>query len=280
MSHGADVEVSGYRVRILVDGDSGPVVVLCSGLGGRALHWSDTAADLAGDHTVLRFDRPGTPVTPPPWPTVQAEADRIAAVLDAVPGAERAVVAGHSVGGFYAEAFARLYPHRTRAVLLLDSSIATERRRPALPLPAKLTAAHAGAALLRTLHLDEPVAGVGLALAQRRRPGGLDAPMRAQICSAASDPEFLPALFTEYVGYHELAAELYHLRIRHPLPPVPRMVATAHTGWRTRRWRAQQLELAADLGADHVTVAPAGHLVMIERPHRVAGLIRTLARGT
>jgi pimeloyl-ACP methyl ester carboxylesterase len=279
VSRGADVEVGGYRVRILVDGDAGPAVVLCSGLGGRALHWSDTATDLANDHTVVRFDRPGKPTTPPPRPTVRGEADRIAAVLDAVQPADKAVVVGHSVGGFYAEAFARLYPQRTRALLLLDSSIAAQHHRLALPLRVKLAAAHAGAALLRKLHLDEPLARAGLALAQRRRPGGLDAQICAQLRSAATDPAFLTSLFTEYVGYHELAAELYQLRDRHPLPPVPRMVATAHTGWRTRRWLAQQVRLAEVLGADHVTVAPAGHLLMVERPHRTADLIRTLARA-
>lgn len=278
MSRGAHVEAGGYRVHTLIDGHSGPIVVLCSGLGGRALHWSDTVADLAGDHTVVRFDRPGTSVTRRPGRrTVRGEAKRIAAVLDAVPGANQAVVVGHSIGGFYAEAFTRLYPQRTRALLLLDSSIAAEHRRLALPLRAKLTAAQAAARLLHALRLGAPLGRAGLTLAQRRRPGGLDGQMRAQICTAATEPEFLTALFTEYVGYHELSAELYALRAGHPLPPVRRMVVTAHTGWRTRRWRAQQIQLAKTLDAEHLTVAPAGHLAMIEQPHRTADLIRGIA---
>lgn len=278
MSRGADVEVGGYRVRVLVDGDTGPLVVLSSGLGGRALHWSDTVADLARDHTVVRFDRPGTPVTPTPRSrTVRGEAERIASVLDAAQCDDKAVVVGHSVGGFYAEAFARLYPHRTGAVLLLDSSIAARHRRFALPLRPKVIAADAAAGLLHTLGLQKPLARAGLMLAQRRRPGGLDSRMRDQIDSAANDPEFLRALLTEYGGYHELAAELYALRTGIPLPPVPRVVATAHMGWRTRRWRAQQIELAGTLRAEHVTITPAGHLVMIERPRRTADLIRSVA---
>lgn len=278
VSHRAAVEVGGYRVRILVDGGTGPLVMLCSGLGGRALHWSDTVAELAHDHIVVRFDRPGTPVTRAPGPrTVRQEAQRIAAVLDAVRGADDAVLVGHSVGGFYAEAFARLYPRRTRALLLLDSSIASDRRRLALPLHAKVAAAEATATLLRRLHLQEPVARAGLTLAQRRRPEGLDAPMCAEIRGAASESGFVTALLTEYVGYHELAAELCRLRAGHPLPPVRRMVATAHTGWRSRRWRAQQIRLAETLGAEHVTITPAGHLVMIEQPGRTADLIRTVA---
>lgn len=278
MSHRALVEVGGYRVRVLVDGDTGPVVVLCSGLGGRALHWSDTAAELADDHTVVRFDRPGTPVTRTPGRrTVRAEAERIAAVLDAVSVRDDVVVVGHSVGGLYAEAFARLHPHRTRALLLLDSSIASDRRRLLLPPPVKVAAADATARLLRRLHLQSPLARAGLTLAHRRRPGGLDTRTRAEIRCTAREPRFLTALFTEYVEYHELAAELFRLRAGHPMPPVPRVVATAHLGWRTRRWRARQIRLAEALGAEHVTIAPAGHLVMIERPHRTADLVRLLA---
>ncbi|WP_205874113.1 alpha/beta fold hydrolase [Mycobacterium camsae] len=278
MSHRAFVEVGGYRVRVLVDGDTGPVVVLCSGLGGRALHWSDTVTELADDHTVVRFDRPGTPVRRTPGRrTVRAEAERIATVLDAVPSPEGAVLVGHSVGGFYAEAFARLHPHRTRALLLLDSSIASDRRRLGVPPPVKVAAAEAAARLLHRLHLQSPLTRAGLTLAQRRRPGGVDGRTYSEIHCTASEPGFLSALFTEYVEYRELAAELFRLRADHPLPAVPRVVATAHLGWRTRRWRARQIRLAEALGAEHVTIAPAGHLVMIERPHRIADLVRLTA---
>ena len=95
VSDRVDVEVDGYRVRVHIDGNSGPVVVLCSGLGGRQLHWSDTVADLARDHTVVRFDRPGTPVAGTPTlnarRTVRGEAARIAAAL---PSPKKRAVAG------------------------------------------------------------------------------------------------------------------------------------------------------------------------------------------
>jgi pimeloyl-ACP methyl ester carboxylesterase len=281
MSHRIDVEVGEYRVQILIDGNTGPVVLLCSGLGGRALHWGDTVANLADDHTVVRFDRPGTSLMRTTATgvrrTVRGEADRIAAVLDAVRRTDRAFLVGHSVGGFYAEGFARLYPHRTRALLLLDSSIAPDHpRRLTLPLPVKLAVADAAATLLTGLHLQTPLARAGLTLAQRRRPGGLDAQTTCEIRSAASEPGFTAALLGEYAAYHELAAELSTLRAGCPLPPVPRLVVTAHTGWRTNRWRTKQIRLARALGAEHVTIAPAGHLIMIEQPLRIADLVRTI----
>jgi pimeloyl-ACP methyl ester carboxylesterase len=82
------------------------------------------------------------------------------------------------------------------------------------------------------------------------------------------------ALLAEYVSYHELAAELCTLRATHPL-----LVVTAHTGLRTRRWRTHQIRLAAALGAEHITIAPAGHLVMVEQPLRTADCIRSIAAG-
>ena len=283
VSDRVDVEVDGYRVRVHIDGNSGPVVVLCSGLGGRQLHWRDTVADLARDHTVVRFDRPGTPVAGTPAlnarRTVRGEAARIAAVLDAVGQPNSAVVVGHSVAGFYTEGFARLYPDRARALLLLDSSIAPDHPLLALPGPAKLAAADAAAALLDKSHLRTALGRAGLTLLQRRRPGGLDARARYEIRSTAADPGLVTSLLTEYAAYHELAAELCALRADRPLPPVPRMVVTAHRGWRTQPWRARQIRLAAALGAEHETIAPAGHLVMIEQPLRTADVIRRIGRS-
>ncbi|OBJ51723.1 alpha/beta fold hydrolase [Mycobacterium sp. 1423905.2] len=283
MTDHLDIDFGGYRVQILVDGNTGPVVVLCSGLGGRALHWDDTVADLADDHTVVRFDRPGTPVMPTPGErrTVRGEADRIAAALNAVHRAQKAVVVGHSVGGFYAEGFARWYPERTRALLLLDSSIASDHRLlPALPVRARLAGAGITATLLTTLHLQTPLSRAGLALVQRRRPGGLDDRTLAEIRCAAAEPGFIAALLTEHAVYYELAAEVCTLRADRSLPPVPRVVATAHTGWRSRRWLRQQVRLAEALDARHLTIAPVGHFVMVEKPRATADLIRRTACGS
>jgi len=187
------------------------------------------------------------------------------------------VIVGHSLGGLYAEGFARLYPDRTRALLFLDSSIASDRPwRLAMPLPAKLAAADAAATLLDTLRLQAPLGRAALTLLHRRRPGGLDAQTRSEIRCAATEPGFPAALLREYAVYHELTAELCALRESCPLPPVRRMVVTAHTGWRTHSWRIKQIRLAKALGAEHVTVAPAGHLIMVEQPQRTADLIRTI----
>lgn len=53
--------------------------------------------------------------------TMEQAADVVAAYLDKV-GVEKAVVAGHSMGGYVAQAFAKNYPTRTLGLALLNST--------------------------------------------------------------------------------------------------------------------------------------------------------------
>jgi pimeloyl-ACP methyl ester carboxylesterase len=275
------VDIGAGQARIVVDRGPGPLVVLCSALGGSPIDWDDTVGCLAADHTVIRFDwpemRPASPATPGRPLSVRGEADRIAAVLDALGAPEPVVVVGHSLGGLHAEGFARVHPHRTSALLLLDSSIA-ETHRPWLPRRARLAAADTigvGAAALRVHTL---MIRAGLSVIHRRRPAGLDQHARAEIRYAATDPGFLTAVLREYAAYPDLCAELWTLRATRPLPPVARRVVTADLGRRTHRWRTRQIQLAHLLGAEHTTINPAHHHVMIEHPDLVADLIRQIAR--
>jgi pimeloyl-ACP methyl ester carboxylesterase len=70
-----------------------------------------------------------------------AHADDLAAVLDHL-GVERAVVVGHSMGGFVAAAFAAAYPDRVASVLLVDGG---------LPLPPVPEGMSTDAALAATI---------------------------------------------------------------------------------------------------------------------------------
>ncbi|MFJ6935907.1 alpha/beta fold hydrolase [Streptomyces sp. NPDC101132] len=135
------VRVDGVPVHVRVEG-SGPVAVLSAGLGLGWYDWDPVVPFLAPHRTVVRFDRPGHGLSGPAAapPTAAGEARRIAAVLDALGLSDRGpvTVAGHSAAGFHAEAFARLHPGRTAALLLVDGSVAGAA---AAPLPALRTAA-------------------------------------------------------------------------------------------------------------------------------------------
>ncbi|MGW7454395.1 alpha/beta fold hydrolase, partial [Streptomyces sp. NPDC054787] len=131
---GRFVRVDGAALHVLVEG-RGPVCVLSAGLALAWFDWDPVAALLvARGRTVVRFDRPGhglsVPATVPP--TTAGEARRIAGLQDALGLTGPVTVVGHSIAGFHAEAFARLYPQRTAALVLLDSSV-EETPRALLP---------------------------------------------------------------------------------------------------------------------------------------------------
>ncbi|REK87088.1 alpha/beta fold hydrolase, partial [Streptomyces inhibens] len=130
---GRFLRVDGVPLHVLTEG-SGPVCVLSGGLGMAWFDWDAVAALLAPHRTVVRFDRPGLGLSAPAPapPTLAAEADRIAHLLDALGHFGPATVVGHSLAGFHAEAFARLHPDRCAGAVLVDGSV-EERPRPRLP---------------------------------------------------------------------------------------------------------------------------------------------------
>ncbi|MFF4579325.1 alpha/beta fold hydrolase [Streptomyces sp. NPDC001373] len=86
-------------------------------------------------------------------------------------------------------------------------------------------------------------------------------------------------ILLENSRYPDTAAELLALRARHPLP-APATVLVAHDGGRDRgalRRLARQAALADRLGARFEVAEPAGHLVMLDRPHQVARAVRYAA---
>ncbi|MDP9024583.1 MAG: alpha/beta hydrolase [Candidatus Eremiobacteraeota bacterium] len=112
------------RIDVRVDGDSGDAVVLLSGLALTREIWNRQAEILAEKHRVIRPEFRGTGATNVPEGPYLMEslAGDVAAVLDAL-GIERAAVVGHSLGGYVAIAFARMYAERVARLALVCSRI-------------------------------------------------------------------------------------------------------------------------------------------------------------
>ncbi|MET9961478.1 alpha/beta hydrolase [Streptomyces sp. NPDC006326] len=281
---GGFVRVDGVPLHVVVEG-SGPPVVLCAGLALAWFDWDPVAALLAArGRTVVRFDRPGHGLSAPAPapPTAAGEARRIAGLLDALGlGGAPVTVAGHSVAAFHAEAFARLYAERTAALVLVDPSV-EERPRTALPIGLRTGAA-------RLLGRAVSAAGLPAALgpAVRRaavrasRTGGADPAARDLVRRCYRTGRVWRGALLENARYRDQAAELLALRARHPLAaPVTVLAADDGSGGRAaRRWLERQEELAGRLGARFETAAPAGHLVMLDRPDQVARAVGDAAEG-
>ncbi|MEU5773044.1 alpha/beta hydrolase [Streptomyces venezuelae] len=269
-ARGEFVRIGGVPHHVEVTGD-GPVCVLGAGLGLGWFDWDPVVPLLAPHRTVVRFDRPGLGLSghARAAPTVRGEAERILRVLDAVGlGAARATVVGHSLAGFHAEAFARLYPERTQGLVLVDSSV-EERPRTLLPRGVRVAATRACGALLCATGLPR---AVGPTL---RR---LTAPTPWAWLYGGS--RVWRAALMEYVTYGDAARELAALRRRLPLPEgVPVTVLAAYTGSGSHRWLDRQRDLARTLDAAFRVAIPSGHLVMRDRPAEVARAVLA-ARAT
>ncbi|MDH6707024.1 pimeloyl-ACP methyl ester carboxylesterase [Kitasatospora sp. MAA19] len=276
------LRVDGVPLHVRTEG-SGPVCLLTGGLGGSWFDWDLVVPFLTPYRTVVRFDRPGhglsapEPATGQPAPTVAGEVERIRAVLDGLGLRGRCTVVGHSLGGFHAEAFARLHPDRAAGLVLVDSSVEPAARPYPAPGARDLAArALAGAATAVAVpYLFGPAARrLAARLSTVRREDLAPAPL-VRHCYRTG--RALRALLRENVRYLDMAAELDGLRRTLPLSDgLPITVLAADDGCRTRRtedWLAGQRELAALLGADYRTTAPAGHLVMFDRPDAVASAV-------
>ncbi|MFD3312327.1 alpha/beta hydrolase [Streptomyces sp. NPDC058694] len=266
------VRILGVPHHIRVDG-TGPVCVLSGGLGMAWFDWDPVVPLLAPHRTVVRFDRPGLGLSghARAWPTLIGETERIARVLDAVGVGTPATVVGHSLAGFHCEAFARLFPERTAGLVLVDSSVEEAprgRRAPefsdACTWVGGTVLAAAGVPRLLGPLLRRTAVRVG------RHSGG-DPASDDLVRGAYSTSRFLHAVLGENARYRDQAVELASLRGRVPLDS-PVMVLAAYDGG-SRGWLDRQRVLAELLGGALRVSAPAGHLVMLDRPQDVVDAI-------
>ncbi|MCF3184899.1 alpha/beta fold hydrolase [Streptomyces polychromogenes] len=285
---GRFLRVDAAVLHTLIEGEGegegeGPPVVLSAGLAMAWFDWDEVAALLvAAGRTVIRFDRPGhglsAPATAPS--TAAEEARRIAGLLDALGVTEPVTVVGHSLAGFHAEAFARLHPDRTAALVLVDSSVEEAAPRRLLPAPLRTGAA-------RALGRAFTAAGLPAALGPAARRAAVRASRagnRGTVDPAARDlvhrcyrtGRVWQGILLENSRYPDTAAELLALRAAHPLR-APATVLAAYDGGHgraARRWLARQAALAGRLGARFEVAESAGHLVMLDRPHQLARAVR------
>jgi pimeloyl-ACP methyl ester carboxylesterase len=119
-----DVEVEGGVLRVARWPGDGPVAIAAHGITGNALSWAEVARQLGGTVTLVAPDLRGRGESwPLPGPYgMRTHAGDLIRVLDAV-GADRAVFAGHSMGGWVVGTAAALYPDRVERLVLVDGGL-------------------------------------------------------------------------------------------------------------------------------------------------------------
>jgi pimeloyl-ACP methyl ester carboxylesterase len=272
-----------HGIHVVVDG-TGPPVVLCGGLGGNWFDWDEVADLLVADgHRVIRIDRPGYGLSEPEpgHPTVRGEAARIRMVLYELDVDLPAVLVGHSLGGFYAEAFARLYPAQTTGLIWLDASLAQPEPKGRSRL-ARIARARRMARLLTALGLPRWLGPVAYrSTLGTRYPGGLPDSTRVVSDRVFRRDEYFEALMVELAACDSLESEIVDIRAHFPLfgPRVVVAVQGLHRTWSSARWVEKQRSFAVAMRAAFVLLGPAAHHVMIDRGPEVAAIIRRLTRS-
>ncbi len=118
------VDVGGYRMHIVCQGQGSPAILLESGLGDDWLSWLKVQPDVAKFTRVCSYDRAGMGFSDPtPKPrTSTAIAEELHTLLDRARVAPPYIVVGHSWGGLNVRMFASLYRSEVVGMVLVDSS--------------------------------------------------------------------------------------------------------------------------------------------------------------
>jgi pimeloyl-ACP methyl ester carboxylesterase len=118
------VDVGRHRLEVTVAGDGPPAVVIEPSFGGWARDWRAIAEDLAGDTTVVTYDRAPYGASSPARDarTPHDIANDLDGVLEAVGVKGPLVLAGHSAGGVYMRAYAARHMDRVAGMVLVESS--------------------------------------------------------------------------------------------------------------------------------------------------------------
>jgi len=143
------VSTNGIELYYEIQGAGAPLVLL-AGLGYPGWQWHRMAPLLARHCQVILPDNRGVGQSakpPGPYTASMLAADTVG-LLDALE-IDQAVVMGHSMGGFIAQALALEYPHRVRRLILAATNFGGPRHAPIKPAAMAVLTDTVGDALAR-----------------------------------------------------------------------------------------------------------------------------------
>jgi pimeloyl-ACP methyl ester carboxylesterase len=234
---GERYDIGGRSLHLTCTGTGTPTVVLEAGLGEMSSHWARIAPAVARSTRVCAYDRAGLG-----WsdassrtPDGHSVASDLHALLRAAGVPAPYVLAGHSIGGTYAMAYAATYPDDVAGLVLLDSS--SPQQFTALPDFPRIYAA------TRRLYAVLPsLSRLGVSrLANAVAPPALPGPAADEVRALAATGRSLQTSRDEHRALRTTFAQAAQLSSfgRRPLA-----VVTATDG-APRGWTAAQQRLAA-----------------------------------
>ena len=119
-----EVPTAGGSLRVARWGEAGPAVLALHGITATHMSWPFVARELADEAQFIAPDlrgRGGSRDLPGPY-GMKVHADDCIAILDHL-DVDKAVVVGHSMGGFVAAILAMHYPERVSELVLIDGGV-------------------------------------------------------------------------------------------------------------------------------------------------------------
>ncbi|MGP3983735.1 alpha/beta fold hydrolase [Streptomyces sp. KR80] len=273
------VSADGARLHVEVHGPEGaPTVVLVHGWTCSTAFWARVVRGLAGDHRVVVYDQRGhgrSPARNLGAYSTRALADDLEAVLGAVLTAgERAVLAGHSMGGMTLMAAAgrpALREHAAAALLCSTGSSRLLADATVVPLRSGRVRTRLHRALLGSRAPLGPVTPLAKWLLKYATMGPGSDPEMVAACARIvhACPRAVRAAWAGVLADLDLDSELGRLTVPTAVlaGTADRLTAVAH---------ARRLAAALPHCVGLTELPGLGHMTPMEAPERVTGAIREL----
>lgn len=248
--------------------EDGPPILFCHGLGGNFTHWEHVVGPLSRHHRVFGLDLPGcgdsykVPRGGPRY-TARLYADAMVRLCDHLQ-IERAVFAGHSLGGMIVTEAALTHPSRVESLVLVDGA-GFRRYSAALRFAARV--------LLRPEWVGPAMERLALTLLNN-----VFHTRNANVLRFIGQADGRPAHPT-IDEFAEMSCSLApDLVGKHFLDEVERIVQPTLVIWGDRDKLLPYADVKRWIGrlpnARLVTVRECGHMPIIEHPHVVIDAIR------
>lgn len=269
----------GARIHVELHGpEDAPAVVLAHGWTCNTRFWDAQIRDLAADHRVIAYDQRGHGLTPEPGPggySTNALADDLEAVLAATlaPG-QKAVLAGHSMGGMTVMAAASrpgLREHAAAVLLCSTGSTRLAAEALVLPLRAGALRTRLTTAVLGAKAPLGPVTPVSRKILKYATMGRGSAPDRVDACARIvhACPRRARVGWGHVLGELDLAAGVRELR-------MPTAVIAGTDDRLTPPVHARAIADALPVGLGLTELTGMGHMTPVEAPEAVSAKIREL----
>ncbi|KOG45115.1 alpha/beta hydrolase [Streptomyces virginiae] len=272
------VSADGARLHVEVHGEEGaPAVVLAHGWTCSTAFWAAQIRALAATHRVVAYDQRGHGRSPAARThSTTALADDLVAVLEAAlaPG-ERAVVAGHSMGGMTIMAAAarpEFTEHAAAALLCSTGSSRLVDEAQVLPVRAGRARTRITGAVLGARAPLGPVTPVARKILKYATMGPGSAPDKVEACARIvhACPTGVRHAWSQVLAGLDLDADVARLAV-----PTAVIGGTADRLTPIVHARALAAALPNCVGLTELT--GMGHMTPIEAPEAVTGALRELA---